>query len=81
MRWLELVLMLLVLKHITTTGKISGLQYVTQLLRRILKNPARNKSGMKPQRVQLLLLTDMSSETSYDAWMSTLERTKTSINN
>ncbi|CAF2064859.1 unnamed protein product [Rotaria magnacalcarata] len=81
MRWLEFVLMLLVLEHTIKTGRISGLQYVTQILRRILKNSIRNKFTMKPQSVQLLLLVDISCETSYDAWMSTLERTKTSINN
>ncbi|CAF0825081.1 unnamed protein product [Rotaria sordida] len=81
MRLLEFVLIFLLSVHIIKTGKLSVLRYVTQILRKILKNRTINKFIVKNQKEELLFDVDMIYGTSYDHWMSNIERTKVSINN
>ncbi|CAF1019680.1 unnamed protein product [Adineta steineri] len=80
MLWREYVTILILLLHVIKTGKLSGLGYVTQIITKILKNRKADKLKLKDSNIGLFDMA-MINGTSFDIWMSQLERTKASINN
>jgi hypothetical protein len=60
-------------------GKLSGLRYVTEILKNILKTRKTDRLTRRDDKE--LFYMDMLYGTSFDNWMSQVERTKSTINN
>jgi len=61
------------------SGKLSGLRYVTEILKNILKTRKTDRLIRRDDKE--LFYMDMLYGTSFDNWMSQVERTKSTINN
>ena len=61
-------------------GKVTALRYVTQTLMKILKIPQPIQFNRKDTRTDLWNVFILC-ESSYDSWMSQIERTRSSIHN
>ena len=62
------------------TGKLSALRYVAQVLSKILQKRKANRSTIKDRKDELFDM-DLVYGTSFDNWMSQVDRTRSSINN